>query len=77
MDALCRNKPPKAKIKTSKGKKKFCNPYADVNADADANISKWFRETVVSYLGTKTQVEKIDYEHYSQNILRLLNSIRI
>ena len=42
MDVLLQNKPRKTKIENSKGKKKFfCNANADVNADADANISKW------------------------------------
>ena len=34
------------------------------NADADANISKWSRETTVSYLGTKIRVQKIESRHY-------------
>ena len=42
MDVLLQNKPRKTKIENSKGKKKFfCNANADVNAYADANISKW------------------------------------
>ena len=54
-----------------KQKKIFCN------AGADANISKWSRETIVSYLGTKIQVQKIESEHYhySLSILKLLIGI--
>ena len=63
--------------KSRKAKKKICNADADVNVDADADISKWSRETTVGYLGTKIQVQKIESEHYSENILRLKNNIRI
>ena len=41
MDVLLHSKPRKTKIKTSKSKIKFFNGDADVNAHADANISKW------------------------------------
>ena len=62
MDVLLQNKPRKTKIENSKGKKKFfCNANADVNADADANISKWSCETKVT---TKIQVQEIESEHY-------------
>ena len=36
----------------------FCNAYADVNADADADIPKCSREIVVSYLGKKVRDRK-------------------
>ena len=62
MDVLLHKKLRKAKIKA---KENFCN------ADADANISKWSKETIVSNLGTKIQVEKIESERYSVNILKL------
>ena len=52
------------KIKLRNIKQKFCNAIADVNADADADISKWSWETTVCYLGTKIQVHKIESEHY-------------
>ena len=55
----------KAKVKTMKGKTTFCSANANVNADADAKISKWSRQTIVSWLGTKIQVQKIESEHYS------------
>ena len=41
----------KTKVKNWHGKKFF--------GDADADISKWSRETTVNYLGTKIQVQKI------------------
>ena len=34
------------------------NADAHVNADADANISKWYRETTLSYLGKKKKLVK-------------------
>ena len=37
----------------------FCNAYADVNADADADIPKCSREIVVSYLGKKVRHKKL------------------
>ena len=33
---------------------------ADINADAERDISKWSWETAVSYLDTKIQVQKIE-----------------
>ena len=56
----------KAIIKTSKVKINFFyNANGDVNTDADADVSKWSRETTVSYLGTNIQqVKKIEYESY-------------
>ena len=54
MDALLHNKPRKAK-------NVFCNADADVNVDANTNISKWSRETTVGYLGIKIQLQKIEY----------------
>ena len=40
INVLLQNKPRKTEIKTSKGKINFCSAYADVNATADADISK-------------------------------------
>ena len=65
MDVLLQIKPRKAKIKTSKCKINFYNADTDVNANADADISKWSRETAASYLGIKIQVQKIESECYS------------
>ena len=48
MDVLLHNKPRKTKIKASKDKIKFCNADADVNADAEADISRWSCETTVT-----------------------------
>ena len=53
------------KLKLPKAKQNVCN------ADADAYISKWSCETTVT---RKIQVQETEAEHYSQNILRLLNS---
>ena len=71
MDVLLHNKPRKTKIKASKGKIKFCNADADVNADAEADISRQSCETTVT---TKIQVYEIESEHYSQNLFSLLDS---
>ena len=48
---------------------------ADINADAEGDISKWSWETTVSYLDTKIQVQKIESKRQSQNILKLLFEI--
>ena len=61
----------KQKLKLLNAKYFFCNGDADVNADADANISKWSCETTVT---TKILAQEIESENYSQNILSLLNS---
>ena len=63
MDVLLHNKP----RKTSKNEINFCNADADINANAD--ISKWSCETTVT---TKILVQEIESEHYSYNILNLL-----
>ena len=39
--------------------------------------NKLFVMTTRLYLGTKFKVQKIECEHYSKNILKLLNSICI
>ena len=62
------------KLKLRKAKQNFCNDDAIVNDHADADISKWSCETTVA---TKVQVQEVESEHYSQNILSLLNSIRV
>ena len=64
MNVLLHKKLRKTKIKA---KQKFCS------ADVDADISKWSREAIVSYLRTKIQVQKIESEHYSLNILKAFN----
>ena len=74
MDVLLHNKPWTTKIETSKGKQNFRNDDANVNDHADADISKWTCETTVA---TKVQVQEVESEHYSQNILSLLNSIPV
>ena len=62
------------KLKLRKAKQNFCNDDANVNDHADADISKWSCETTVA---TKVQVQEVEFEHYSQNIFSLLNSIRV
>ena len=50
------------KLKIRKVKQNFSNADADVNADADEDISKWSCETTVT---TKIQLQEIESEHYS------------
>ena len=45
----------KQKLKLLNAKQFFCNGDADVNADADANISKWSCETTLT---TKNRVQE-------------------
>ena len=61
--------PERQKLKLRKAKLHFCKSNSDINAYADAYISKRSRETTVNYLGTKIQAQKMLFEHYSQNIL--------
>ena len=64
MDILLHKKLQKAKINTSKGNINFLKCHS-------------WRQYWCWYLGTKIQVQKIEYEHYPKNILKLLNSIHI
>ena len=53
----------------------FCNAYADVNADADADIPKCSWEIVVSYLGKKVRHKKFTLSIILRINLIPLNSI--
>ena len=50
--------PERQKLKLRKAKQHFCKSNSDINAYADADISKRSGETTVNYLGTKIQVQK-------------------
>ena len=68
MHVLLYNKPRKTKIKTSKGKIKFCNADANVSADADAQLLMPIFPNGAAKLQKvqqKIQVQEIESEHYS------------
>ena len=65
MNVLFHNKPRKTKIKTSKGKITFYNVDADVNADGDADVSKWSCETTVTRKILLHEIESAIFLEYS------------
>ena len=64
MDVLLHKKLQKSKINTSKGKINFLKQR------------RW-RQCQYWYLGTKIHLQKIECEHCSENIIKLLSSIHI